>query len=188
MKNVLQVLKTHLPKPDATKWSAFEKEIISALPSASKQDYLDVSSQLSQAKAGSEQLWDHIQKEYLRRYDNFNTKDTLALLPIIGGCPYDIYEDVDERLMTSLAYIADIEIKKRNREDPTFESKIDTLIQGVVREETGFTPSLSDDIFDGTNNIKIGLRERRPEDIENVFSKLFTGEFKFDDELLPKSK
>lgn len=176
LRNIAQSLKTLSGKLDATKLATIERDIQGFLPTASKKEFLEVSDQVVEAKAYSEPLWSLIQTQYLQRFDEFTAEDTLAFYNVVSRCPLDIYREVDERLWTSLVYLGKQESDQLSKKDPAFESKMDTVIQGVLSQVFGTViPMIKEpnDIFNDVNrNVEFVTRDRRPDDIENKIQEI----------------
>jgi len=171
LRNITQALKSITGNLDATKLAAFERDVQGFLPSANKKEFLEVSRQIADAEAFTEPVWTLVQKQYLQRYDQFTSEDTLAFYDIVSRCPLNVYRELDEKLWSSLVYIGKQEVENYAKSDPAFEEKMDTFFQGILTQAFGTViPMIKDgeDIFtDTTSNVEIVARERRPEDIEN---------------------
>lgn len=167
MKQVVQALKTHLAKPDPVKWAILEGEIISSFPRATKDEYIELSREVAKTKLGSEELWETIQKEYLRRYDHFNVKDTRNLYEVFHSCPYDVTDEVESKYIASCNYIVRQYFNEKNKKDPTYEKRVYAMFQGLWALQLGYVPPApGTDMLKWNNDLQAGLRERQPTDIE----------------------
>ena len=165
MRKVLEAVKSHVTKPDINKWKPFEKEITMNLGSASKQEYIEIAKHVADVQIGSKELWDQIQKEYVKRYDHFNIEDSRALVFAFWDCQHDLNKDVADRLNTTIEYIGKKDVQRLREQDPEEFNKISAASVAALHDILGYIPSKQEDLpINPVTNRKIEAID--PEDVD----------------------